>query len=134
MSSPDLQAKACVFCSLPAARIRLSSPLALALDDAYPVSPGHMLIIPRRHVASFFDLENAEREAMLALLDQCRESLLAARQPDGFNLGLNDGPSAGQTVMHVHLHLIPRYRGDRADPRGGVRWVMPDKADYWSAP
>mgnify|MGYP003895511991 CR=1 FL=1 len=133
MSSPALPANTCVFCTLPAARIRLSSPLALALDDGYPVSPGHMLIIPRRHVASFFELETAEREAMFALLDQCRATLLSERSPDGFNVGLNDGPAAGQTVLHVHLHLIPRYRGDLPDPRGGVRWVMPDKADYWSA-
>jgi len=123
----------CVFCQLPAERIRHASPLALAFDDAFPISPGHMLIIPRRHVASFFELENAERDAMFKLLDDCRATLLSERAPDAFNLGLNDGPAAGQTVRHVHLHLIPRYQGDRTDPRGGVRWVIPEKADYWSA-
>jgi diadenosine tetraphosphate (Ap4A) HIT family hydrolase len=113
-------------------RIQLATTLAVAFDDAFPVSPGHMLVIPRRHVASFFELEAAERAEMFGLLDQCREKVLKQRAPDGFNIGLNEGLAAGQTVMHTHLHLIPRYRGDLPDPRGGVRWVMPGKADYWS--
>ncbi|MBU6259150.1 MAG: HIT family protein [Burkholderiales bacterium] len=123
----------CPFCSLPPGRVWLRNAAAIALRDAYPVSPGHSLIIPRRHVASFFDASAAEREAMLALLDEARQLLQAEFKPAGYNIGINDGAAAGQTIAHLHLHLIPRYDGDRPDPRGGVRWVMPDKADYWSA-
>ena len=69
---------------------------------------------------------------MLRLLDATRELLIVQHRPDGFNLGINDGAAAGQTVPHVHLHVIPRYAGDSPDPRGGLRWVLPEKADYWS--
>jgi diadenosine tetraphosphate (Ap4A) HIT family hydrolase len=108
------------------------TPLALWIRDAFPVSPGHSLVIPRRHIGSFFDATPQERDEMLALLDAARKAALAEFRPDGFNVGINDGAAAGQTVPHLHMHLIPRYRGDRADPRGGVRWVLPDKADYWT--
>ena len=101
--------------------------------DGFPVSPGHSLVIPKRHVGSFFEVSAEERLALLELLDQAKQSVQAQSHPDGFNIGINDGPAAGQTVPHLHIHLIPRYRGDLADPRGGVRWVIPDKADYWSA-
>lgn len=77
-------------------------------------------------------LEPDERVAVLALLDEARLELDAERHPDGYNIGINDGPAAGQTVAHVHIHLIPRYRGDVLDPRGGVRWLFPDRADYWT--
>lgn len=69
---------------------------------------------------------------MLDLLARLHEAVLTERRPDGFNIGINDGAAAGQTVMHLHIHLIPRYEGDATDPRGGVRWIFPDKADYWS--
>ncbi|MBU6272361.1 MAG: HIT domain-containing protein [Betaproteobacteria bacterium] len=123
----------CPFCTLPADRIRLSTPLALALRDAYPISPGHTLIIPRRHIASFFELAAEERADLLTLLDQARAGLDAEFHPDAYNIGINDGPAAGQTIGHLHIHLIPRYTGDQPDPRGGVRWIFPDKADYWTA-
>jgi diadenosine tetraphosphate (Ap4A) HIT family hydrolase len=123
----------CPFCTLPADRALLSTPLTLALRDAYPVSPGHTLVIPRRHIASFFDLTAAERTDLFALLDQARAGLDAEFHPDGYNIGINDGPAAGQTIGHLHIHLIPRYVGDQPDPRGGVRWIFPDKADYWTA-
>lgn len=119
----------CPFCS-PAA-IVLRNDLAYARWDGYPVSPGHMLIIPFRHVASFFDASTQERRAFFALLDEAQALLNRERSPDGYNLGLNIGAAAGQTVMHCHLHVIPRYRGDHSDPRGGVRWVLPGKAAYW---
>ncbi len=90
-----------VFCQLSSERIQPASTLAVAFDDGFPVSPGHLLVIPRRHVASFFELEAAERAAMFGLLDQCREKLLDQRAPDGFNIGLNDGPAAGQTVLRL---------------------------------
>ena len=107
----------CPFCALPPERIIEQTPLALAIRDGFPVSPGHTLIIPRRHVGSCFEIT--------------AEELTARLRPDGFNIGVNDGAAAGQTVPHLHIHLIPRFRGDRPDPRGGVRWVLPEKAAYW---
>jgi diadenosine tetraphosphate (Ap4A) HIT family hydrolase len=97
------------------------------------VTQGHTLIVPRRHVASFFELTMYERLAMLGLLDQAKATLDTKYSPGGFNIGVDDGAVAGQTVMHVHIHLIPRYKGDADDPRGGVRWIFPRKADYWNA-
>ncbi len=122
----------CPFCSLPADRTVLSSANAIALRDTYPISPGHTLIVPRRHVGSFFEATTQERAELLALLDEAKRELDAQFAPAAFNIGINDGPAAGQTVPHLHIHLIPRYVGDRIDPRGGVRWIIPDKADYWS--
>ena len=84
-------------------------------------------------MASFFDASEAERAALLELLDQAKAAAVAEYAPDGYNIGINDGAAAGQTVPHLHMHLIPRFTGDREDPRGGVRWVIPEKADYWSA-
>lgn len=123
---------ACPFCTLPSERIVDSSDGAVAVRDAYPVSRGHTLIIPTRHVGSFFELTDAEQSAMLVLLRRARERLAAEIAPHGFTVGINDGPAAGQTVPHVHLHLIPRFLGDVADPRGGIRWVLPDNARYWA--
>jgi diadenosine tetraphosphate (Ap4A) HIT family hydrolase len=100
--------------------------------DAFPISPGHTLIIPKRHIGSFFDLSPDEREDLMSLVSNAKAELATEFKPDGFNIGINDGPVAGQTVPHLHIHLIPRYKGDMADPRGGVRWIIPDKADYWS--
>jgi diadenosine tetraphosphate (Ap4A) HIT family hydrolase len=125
---------ACVFCSLPQDRIIDSNDLAMVIRDGFPVSPGHTLVIPKRHVGSFFAITEEERAAMFALLDRAKTALDETDHPDGYNIGINDGPAAGQTVPHLHLHLIPRFAGDSADPRGGVRWIMPDKADYWSQP
>lgn len=122
----------CPFCQLEAACIVFSDNVTLVIRDAFPVSPGHTLIIPRRHVGSFFELTPPERARMFELLTQAKAELDGTLQPDGFNIGINDGAAAGQTVAHLHLHLIPRYRGDTPDPRGGVRWVLPAKAKYWS--
>ena len=104
----------------------------MAIYDGFPVSPGHTLIIPKRHIASFFEATKEEQGAMLDLLSEMRQRLQAEHNPDGFNIGINDGAAAGQTVMHLHIHLIPRYAGDQPDPRGGVRWIFPDKAEYWN--
>lgn len=101
------------------------------IRDAFPVSPGHTLVIARRHVGSFFDLTEAERHDLLALLDHAKTQLDEEFQPLGFNIGINDGSVAGQTVPHIHIHLIPRYQGDVPDPRGGVRWIIPQRARYW---
>ena len=121
----------CPFCTLDAERIVLANELAAVIRDAFPVSPGHTLIIPKRHVVSFFDATGDERTAMLALLDSAKLGLDAAFHPDGYNVGINDGAAAGQTLPHLHLHLMPRYAGDSEDPRGGVRWIFPQKAKYW---
>ena len=123
--------KTCPFCSLLQSRVIDSSPLGLVIRDAFPISPGHTLIIPKRHVGSFFDLEADERAELLALL--CQAKVVADKEfsPQGYNIGINDGAAAGQTVPHLHLHLIPRFEGDLPDPRGGVRWVIPEKAKYW---
>ena len=121
----------CPFCALPAERILILADEALVIRDAFPVSPGHTLVIPRRHIGSFFELTDAERACMVELLAKAKAELDLSFQPDGFNIGINDGAAAGQTVPHLHLHLIPRYWGDAPDPRGGVRWVLPAKAKYW---
>ena len=122
----------CPFCTLPQARIIDTSSYGLVVRDAFPISPGHTLIIPKRHVGSFFDLSSDEREDLMSLLGTAKANVEAEFKPDGYNIGINDGPVAGQTVPHLHVHLIPRYKGDMPDPRGGVRWIIPDKADYWS--
>ena len=129
--APTMTTPPCPFCHLGPERIAGSNATGLIVRDAYPVTPGHTLIIPRRHVGSFFDLTPEERTGLLALLDEARASLERSHQPQGYNIGINDGPVAGQTVPHLHIHLIPRYAGDAEDPRGGVRWVMPGKARYW---
>lgn len=121
----------CPFCTLNPARIILSYGPAMAIMDGFPISPGHALIIPRRHIASLFDATSDEWEALLELLEQVKINLQEKYKPDGFNIGINEGPAAGQTVMHLHIHFIPRYYGDMPDPRGGVRWLFPEKADYW---
>ena len=108
-----------------------SNDVALACDDNFPVSPGHALAIPKRHVGSWFDLTGEERNAVLELLDRLRERVIEIHKPAAFNIGINDGAAAGQTVPHVHVHLIPRYEGDQRDARGGVRRIFPDKAAYW---
>ena len=99
--------------------------------DGFPISLGHALIIPKRHIASIFEATREEREALFDLLEQVKIELQEKCNPNGFNIGINDGVAAGQTVMHLHIHLIPRYAGDQSDPRGGVRWIFPDKAVYW---
>ena len=123
--------KSCPFCSLPSERIIDSNELALVIRDGFPVSKGHTLIIPKRHLGSWFDTSADERTALFALLDQAKMTLDHEFKPDSFNIGINDGAAAGQTVPHLHIHLIPRYKGDQDDPRGGVRWIIPGKAKYW---
>ena len=122
----------CPFCSLAVDRLVLKSEGAVVVRDAFPVSPGHTLIIPRRHVASFFEITDTERTDLLSLLAAARADVDREFRPAGYNIGINDGTAAGQTVPHLHIHLIPRYTGDADDPRGGVRWVLPDKAAYWN--
>jgi diadenosine tetraphosphate (Ap4A) HIT family hydrolase len=121
----------CPFCTIEPEQVLIVRPLALARYDLFPVSKGHTLIVPRRHVVSFFETTAEERREMMALLDEAKAVIDREHKPDGYNIGINDGDAAGQTVMHVHIHLMPRYAGDSPDPRGGVRWVVPGQAKYW---
>jgi diadenosine tetraphosphate (Ap4A) HIT family hydrolase len=118
----------CPFCD--ASEAMLSNPLALARFDRYPVNPGHLLVHTRRHVATYFEATQAERAALFELIDAAKALLDERFQPAGYNIGINVGAAAGQTVAHLHVHLIPRYPGDVADPRGGVRGVIPHKQRY----
>jgi diadenosine tetraphosphate (Ap4A) HIT family hydrolase len=120
----------CPFCDVPPERVVDGTDLALVVEDAFPVSPGHTLILPRRHVPSYFDLSAAELMAVSELLLRAQRRLATERSPSGFNVGINVGDAAGQTVMHAHVHLIPRYRGDVVDPQGGVRNVIPGRGRY----
>lgn len=122
--------KHCPSCHEPPARIVAANELAFTLEDAYPVNAGHLLVCPYRHVASFFDLTNEETKAIFELLHTMKRHCDAEFQPDGYNIGVNVGDAAGQTIQHVHVHLIPRYDRDVDDPRGGVRHVIPSRGNY----
>ena len=121
----------CPFCQLEVSRILHENEFALAIADAFPVAVGHTLVVPRRHVFSLFDLPEEEQAGLWRLVAAVRAKLMCELKPDGLNVGVNDGFAAGQTVMHAHAHLIPRRKGDIADARGGVRWILPGKAQYW---
>jgi diadenosine tetraphosphate (Ap4A) HIT family hydrolase len=124
-------AERCPFCDPDPSRVFYEDDVVIGLWDAYPVSPGHALLVPRRHVAEWFDVTEAEQRALTAALRAAKTEIQKTHTPDGFNIGVNCGKTAGQTVFHLHMHLIPRYRGDSDDPRGGVRFVLPEKAKYW---
>lgn len=127
-----LEKSDCPFCDLDLDRVVMAAPGWFVVKDAYPVADGHTLLVPQRHIARYEDLEPEEKACLLDILDQV---LVELRQEDGlsdWNFGLNNGPQAGQTVGHLHFHIIPRRAGDVGDPRGGVRWVIPEKAAYWS--
>ena len=104
--------------------------LAAAIADAFPLSPGHTLVVPKRHVADWFALTLDEQCGIVALASRVHDRLADTHGPDGWNLGVNVGEAGGQTIGHVHLHVIPRYRGDRDDPRAGIRWILPERAPY----
>jgi len=118
----------CPFCD--ARDAELGNELVYARFDRYPVTPGHILLLPRRHVAGYFEATRAERAALLDLLDEAKALLDARFHPAGYNIGVNVGAVAGQTIAHLHVHLIPRYEGDVANPRGGVRGVIPARQNY----
>lgn len=120
--------KECPFCS-PLKPV-LENRLSIAIFDRYPVSEGHLLIIPRRHIKTYFDLTHPEKIEIDQLIQAGKEMIDQRFKPDGYNIGINNGEAAGQTIFHVHIHLIPRYAGDIADPRGGVRGVIPEKRIY----
>ena len=128
---PRQEGEKCPFCRL-SRRVEVICETAtcVAFYDGYPVSPGHALIIPKRHVASYFDLTDHEREAMNVMLQYVKQKVDERYHPDGYNIGINVNEAAGQSVFHVHVHLIPRYKGDVENPKGGVRGVIPAKQDY----
>ena len=130
-TSYDYRELGCIFCEMSSERVIAENELAYAILDAFPVTEGHTLIIPKRHVSDFFSLYQPERNAMQRLLEEQRQNILNADSTvTGFNIGNNVGEDAGQTVMHCHTHLIPRRRGDVEEPRGGVRGVIAEKQRY----
>ena len=123
---------ACVFCErLTAGDLLCENEAAAAFLDVFPLSPGHALIVPKRHEPDFLRLTGDEGAAVWRLLGPVRDFLDGRFRPGGYNLGVNVGADAGQTVDHAHLHVIPRYAGDVPEPRGGIRWIIPAKARYW---
>lgn len=121
----------CLFCEfLKNKKIAAENDLAFAIFDGFPVNPGHVLVIPKRHVANYFELTSAEVLAINGLLNEMKAEVEAKFHPDGYNIGVNVGADAGQSIFHVHVHLIPRYKGDVESPRGGVRGVIPSKRSY----
>jgi diadenosine tetraphosphate (Ap4A) HIT family hydrolase len=122
---------ACPFCDVDADRVfDDSDDLACCLWDGFAVSPGHVLVVTRRHVGSWFDASEEEQHALLRAIARVKRHIEAERSPDGYSIGLNVGAAAGQTIDHLHLHVIPRYDGDVYNPRGGVRNVIPSRGDY----
>ena len=113
------------------ARVILETHHAVAFLDKYPVSQGHALVVPKLVVTRLEELPLEVEASVWATVRQVRELLEEQYRPDGFNIGVNDGSAAGQTISHVHIHVIPRYKGDVPDPRGGIRWIIPQKAKYW---
>ena len=121
----------CPFCSLDAGRVLGFDEHAMAFRDGYPVTELHTLVIPKRHVAAYFELTEGERKSIHTLLESQRAKIMAEDDSvEGFNIGWNCGEVAGQTVFHAHVHLIPRREGDVENPRGGVRHLMPGKGEY----
>ena len=125
---------ACPFCAIPSNRVIYDDAAVVGIWDAYPVSPGHALIITKRHISEFWEATLIERAALLEGAAALKTIIARNHAPDGFNVGINIGEAAGQTVPHLHLHVIPHYSGDVPDPRGGVRFVIPERAAYPADP
>ena len=133
MNPNSLSSDRCLFCDrIQTGALAAENELAAAFPDGFPVSPGHTLIVPKRHETDFFALTNEERDAIMTLATRQQQELAESTEATAFNIGVNAGSDAGQTIGHAHLHLIPRFSGDIEDPRGGVRWVIPHKAPYWT--
>lgn len=120
----------CPFCDIDRSKRIYENDLSVAIYDGYPVNEGHTLVIPKRHVANYFELTAEEKESIWAAIEECKKVLDTTFHPDGYNIGINIGEDAGQSIPHVHVHLIPRYHGDVSNPRGGVRGVIPGKQNY----
>jgi diadenosine tetraphosphate (Ap4A) HIT family hydrolase len=123
-----LELQDCPFCGDP--EIIIENELAFAHYDTYPVSPGHCLIITRRHVAGYFGATAAEKAAIWQLVDEVKPIIDREFSPDAYNVGVNIGTAAGQSIPHLHIHVIPRYAGDVENPQGGVRGVIPHRQKY----
>ncbi|MCF8340443.1 MAG: HIT family protein [Chitinophagaceae bacterium] len=131
MENVSQSIESCPFCNIDSDRVTLlENETVYALLDKFPVSPGHTLIIPKRHCADYFDLTFKEQSDCWLMVNETKALLTAQYHPDGYNVGINIGASAGQTIFHLHIHLIPRYTGDVEEPRGGVRGVIPLKKNY----
>jgi len=128
----------CPFCQILSGNtdktILFENQTGFVIRDGFPITDGHTLIISKLHIASFFDIILEQRNDLFTLVDQAKADLDTQYQPASYNIGINDGEAAGQTIAHLHIHLIPRYNEPDKDPRGGVRWLVPEKADYWSKP
>jgi len=122
--------KSCPFCALDAVREVWGNDQVSAIRDAFPVSEGHTLIITRRHIETYFEATDAEKAGIWRAVEAVKADLDSASSPDGYNVGFNAGRAAGQTVMHLHVHVIPRWDGDVVDPRGGIRGAVPHKMKY----
>jgi len=128
----DLQSMTCPFCDVAESDRVIETELLVGFFDRFPVCPGHLLLVTRRHVETWFDATKDEQAALIASIDDAVEVIEShlGRRPDGYNVGFNSGQAAGQTVMHLHLHVIPRFNGDVEDPRGGIRGAIPHKRIY----
>lgn len=118
----------CPFCNPDPSVIFLDTADVFGLWDAFPLSPGHALLVPRRHVASWFEVTPAERAALAEATGRAKEEIETRHAPDGYNIAINTGEAAGQSIFHLHVHVIPRYKGDVPDPRAALRGVIPGKA------
>jgi diadenosine tetraphosphate (Ap4A) HIT family hydrolase len=120
----------CPFCSPDESRVFHRGTSVVGIWDAFPVSPGHAILVPMRHVASWFDATSEEQDDLMRAVATARATIEESSRPAGYNIGINVGQAAGQTVMHLHVHVIPRFVGDVDDPAGGVRFVIPERGDY----
>lgn len=120
----------CIFCNIPAEKVIEENSLVLALFDNYPVNPGHVLVVPKRHVETYFDATLDEMDAITRLIIKIKQKLDEQFHPHGYNIGINVGAAAGQTILHLHVHVIPRYLGDVPDPRGGIRRIKKSIVPY----
>ncbi|KOY51945.1 HIT family protein [Polaribacter dokdonensis] len=118
------------FNQIPKERIIFKNELFFIIKDQFPVSPGHLLIISKGIKKDFFELSLEEKEKLPKMIDKAKQLIKQEYNPDGYNIGMNCGDSAGQTIFHFHCHIIPRYKGDMDNPRGGVRGVIPSKRKY----
>ena len=120
----------CLFCDYDKEKYILENELAFVIYDVFPVNKGHMLVIPKRHFQDFFEIKDEELLAIKSLIDECKDILDKEYSPDGYNVGINIGADAGQTIMHLHVHLIPRYKGDVEKPKGGIRNFKKSLVEY----
>jgi len=121
----------CIFCNLRDERIILECEHTITFIDTYPASPGHSLVVPKRHFATYFEANDDEILAIGQAVQKAKKILDEEFSPDAYNIGINNGDAAGQSIKHLHVHIIPRYKGDVKDPKGGVRWILKDRANYW---